>query len=449
MDVLLQQSKALKNALLEFTLEADGELAQALELFCAEKLVLWSKNKLKGIHCSDLAIDMFLTEGQVAGQSILDRFIANHPDLSSADRALVQGWQQSFNGLFVIQQVDVDGYQVMNWLTEKQYQVKSNGSQTDTTLARLAPGDVTMIRLAPISPTNWTFSGPLLLLGKLGNAKLAVAIGNFKIWFPHHLYSDAPELLEAAWKSVDRYYQDFVQFFGGDRLTMSGYELGKKLNEYQDVTTQRYLEEAGLDGSKSLRELADAAGISEAEMAESVAELGEDGKLVRRLLDHPQAAKMVMPEIKLPDELRHAEIVTVFVHPRWGQTFLHDYVRLVELLQAFDPESVEACDRMIRKYLKDDSVNTYIWHCLADEVSTPLEMALQRVLGNPSFKMTHDLDQALVQAGKPLDPQLPEIASVPLHLHNLFQAALQEVNRGTSAQKKAKSEKKRKAGFGV
>lgn len=449
MDVLLQQSKALKTALVEFILDADGELAQALEVFCAEKLLLWSKNKLQGIRCSDLAIDMFVTEGHVAGQSVLDRFIASHPDLSSTDRTWLKGWQRSFNGLFVIQQVGVNGYTVMNWLTEKQYQVKPNGCQADATLTRLAPGEVIVARLAPVTQDDWTFSGPLLLLGKLGKVKLAVAIGNFKNWFPHHLYSDAPELLEAAWTSVDRYYQEFVEFFGGDRLTLSGYELGKKLNEYQDLTTQRRLADVGLDRSQSLRELANQAGVSEAEMAASMAELGEDGKMVRRLLDHPQAAKMVMPPIKLPDELRQAEAVTILVHPRWGQLFLPDYGRLVDLLQQSDQDSMDACDRLLLKYLRDDSVTTYVWRCLAEELPNSLEVALRRVLDQPNFAIAHDLEPVLMQAGKPLEPRLPEIASVPLHLHNLFQAALQQIDRDTSAQKKAKGEKKRKVGFGA
>ncbi|MEO1069222.1 MAG: hypothetical protein AAFW95_08880, partial [Cyanobacteria bacterium J06638_6] len=282
---------------------------------------------------------------------------------------------------------------------------------------------------------------------KLGKPKLAVAIGNFKNWFPNHLYGDAPELLAEAWNSVEQLHHDFVDFFGGDRLTLSGHDLNRRLNEYQAATTQRRLTEVGLDGSKSLQELATQAGITEAEMAESMEALGEDGRQVSRLMKNEQAVKMVMPSISLPEDLRRAAAVTVFVHPRWGQMFLNDYVRFTQLLDATDAESLAKLDKMTQKYLRQDGVNTYIWHCLAQENSAPLIASLRRVLDRPELTLA-DLDEVLVQADKPLEPSLPEIASVPLHLHNLFQDALQEVGQGTS-KKKSKGKRKQKIGFAV
>lgn len=39
---------------------------------------------------------------------------------------------------------------------------------------------------------------------------------------------------------------------------------------------------------------------------------------------------------------------------------------------------------------------------------------------------------------KPTEPELPESASVPLHLHNLFQEAVLEVNKDKSKNKASK-----------
>ncbi len=178
----------------------------------------------------------------------------------------------------------------------------------------------------------WTFSGPLTLLGKLGEPKLAVAIGNFKQWFPQHLYGDAPELKEAAWDSVKQQHEDFVAFFGAEKLTMPGRELNQKLKVYQAQATESQFAQAGLDSSKSLQALAEDSGLSAEEIEEAMAALGEESKVAKRLLESGRSLKMVMPKVDLPDELRHAESVTVFAHPRWGQTFLTDYSRLEELL---------------------------------------------------------------------------------------------------------------------
>jgi hypothetical protein len=48
----------------------------------------------------------------------------------------------------------------------------------------------------------------------------------------------------------------------------------------------------------------------------------------------------------------------------------------------------------------------------------------------------------LKQYNKSLEPQLPEIASVPQHLHQLFEEAVAQV------QSKSKSSKKKKKGKG-
>ncbi|WP_026073058.1 hypothetical protein [Nodosilinea nodulosa] len=442
-----KRSEDLKQALHDFVLAADGPLATALESYSADRLKHWSATNLQGINRSALAIDMFLTEGLVAGQSVLDIFIENQPDLPQGDRALLKDWEKTFNGLFVVLQVATDRYELMNWLTEKRYWVEPSGLQSAEELARLSLGEIIVTRLLPIAPEVWTFSGPLMLLGKLGKPKLAVAIGNFKNWFPNYLYGDAPELLEEAWASVERFHRDFVDFFGQDQLTLSGYELNKKLQEYQEVTTQRQWEEAGIDGSKSLQELADQAGISEQELADSMESLGEDGKQVNRLLSSKKALKMVMPSINLPDDLRRAEAVTVFVHPRWGQTFLKDYQRLTQLAEATDGDNQQKLDQIVQKYLKEDAVNAYVWHRLAAENPDALMASLGRVL-NRSDLTVADLDNVLAQADKPLEPKLPEIASVPIHLNDLFQEALQEVGQNSS-KKKSKNKRKQKTGFAV
>ncbi|PZV07410.1 MAG: hypothetical protein DCF21_21765 [Leptolyngbya sp.] len=451
MDEQLNRSRYLKQSLHDFVLDAEGDLATALERYSADRMQHWSTTNLQGISRSDLAIDMFLTAGQVANQSVLDVFIENQPSLSQDDQALIKSWENTFNGVFKVLQVAEGRYELMNWLTEKHYWVEPNGLQSAADLSRLSPAEIIVTRLLPNSGSDaghtWTFSGPIMLLGKLGKPKLAVAIGNFKTWFPEQLYGDAPELLAEAWKSVEHYYHDFVEFFGGDRVTLSGYELNKKLKEYQDITTQRRLEAIGIDGSKSLKELAAEAGVSQEEMAESAESLGGDGREVSRLLKDDKAINMVMPPINLPDDLRRAEAVTVFVHPRWGQTLLKDYVRLTQLFDATDEASTAKMDQIIQKYLKEDAVNSYIWHCFADDNAAPLMASLGRCL-NRAELTTNDLDDILVQAGKPLEAKLPEIASVPMHLQDLFQEALQEVDQ-SSSKKKSKGKRKPKTGFAV
>ncbi|MEP0873427.1 hypothetical protein NDA01_27070 [Trichocoleus desertorum AS-A10] len=439
-DAILERAKDLKQALIEFVLEAEGELARALEVYSAEHL----RSQQPDINQRNLWLDTFLTEGKVEDKTPLDLFLEDQVELSESDRALLSSWHHSFIGLFEIRQTLVDGFELMNWLTAKPYVVKPNNEATKQEMSRFQLGDILLARISPLTETEWMFSGPCIPMGKLGKPKLAVAIGNFKQDYKHALYSDAPELLEQSWQSVEQYHQDFLNFFGSDEVTMSGYELSKKIAEMQEKVTQQRLADAGIDDSKSLAEIAAEAGVDSAEM-ELVAEAaGADAKAVAKVMESTQAMKMVMPKVELPAELKKAEKVTVLAHPRWGQMFLPTYHRFESLLIADNLSSADNAEKLVRRYLESPEINAYVWYRLAEKYPRQLESLLQTVLQRLEFQLDQDLPGLLQEFDKPLEPDLPEVASVPVHLHDLFQEALAEVGKSKA---KDKGKKKSTKGF--
>ncbi|MBD2387543.1 hypothetical protein [Cylindrospermum sp. FACHB-282] len=439
MDTILKRSHELKQALVDFVLEAEGEGAQALETYAAKQFRRNSGDSTQ----QNLIIDSFITEGKIADSSPLELFIHSHPELSQSDRHLINSWHHSFIGLFAIVNPLADGFELMNWLTDKHYIVKPNNPQTLQELSRLKAGEILLTRISPLTENYWIFSGPYTQMGKLGKPKLAVAIGNFKENYKNHLYSDAPDLLELAWQSVIYYHQQFVEFFGSDEITLPGYQLNKKIGEFQQIITEQNLAAAGIDPSKSLAEIAAEAGVGEEEITAAAKELGADSKTVSQVFASSKN-KMVMPKVDLPPELKKAEQLTALSHPRWGQMFLPTYSKLQTILSAQDGESVEGREKLIRYYLEDKSINAFIWHRLAEKYPTQLEKVLQTFLQRPDFRLAEELDALLQEYHKPIEPELPEIASVPEHLHNLFQEAIAEVNK---SQSKAKAQKKPAKGF--
>ena len=336
LEELIQQQMALKSALSDFALDAEGDVATALESFSADCSSRWAKPSLSGLSRSELAVDMFVTQGEVSGTPVADLF-AEEQAASAKEKGWLSEWRRSFNGLFEIRRTQLedaqpDRYELLNWLTEKVYSVSANSNLIVEVASRLEVGEVVLARLLPVAEGEWTFSGPITVMGKLGKPKLAVAINNFRQWFPQQLYGDAPELQEAAWASVRQQYDDFVAFFGGDKVTLSGYELNKKMQTYQAAATEKSLAKAGIDSDRSLKDLVKESGASEAEIDEAMAAVGEESKAAKALLESNQSLKMVMPKIKLPDEVRRAEAVTALVDPRWGEVFLTDYSRLESLL---------------------------------------------------------------------------------------------------------------------
>jgi len=77
-EATLERAHELKEALVEFVLEAEGELAESLEAYAAASRV---ENAM--IVPSRTIIDTFLTEGKVGDKTPLV-FLESQPELSTA-----------------------------------------------------------------------------------------------------------------------------------------------------------------------------------------------------------------------------------------------------------------------------------------------------------------------------------------------------------------------------
>ncbi len=437
---MLETAWTLKQNLIDFVLDAEGELAVALEAYAAAR----STGERYDIAQQNQVIDSFTVEGKVGEKTPIDLFVESQPDLTESDRNLLESWRhRSFTGLFEITQLFPDSFELTNWLTAKHYVVKPNSANFLQEMSRFKLGEILRARIAPLTDDWWILSGPPIPMGKLGKPKLAVAIGNFKQNHKKNLYSDAPELLEQAWQSVEKYHEDFTEFFGSDEVTLSGYHLNKQLAEFQEVITKKRLADIGIDQSKSLADIVEDAGVDAEEIkAAAIAAAGADPSSVEVGIDSDTHSKMVIPKVELPDRFKKAEQVTALSHPRWGQTFLSTYAQFTAMLAAEDFSTVPGYEKLVRNYLEDPAINAWIFQRLAKVNPAKLEQILQTVLERPDFQIDRDLDALLQEFKKPLEPELPEIASVPLHLHNLFQEALGEVNKSKSKpQEKKKSSK--------
>jgi len=439
----LQTAKELHSELIDFVLSAEGDLAVSLEAFSAEQLGNFSESQYQGAVENEMVLNMFLTEGFVSDDKPIDIFLQCHPNLSVEQRNIINNWRRSFAGLFEVKQILDDGFKLRNWLTDKQYVVKTD-PQEQQQLKRAKDGEILLARLVPLDKQDWMFSSPVTLMGKLGKPKLAVAIGNFKNNYKNDLYGDAPELLEEAWLSVEKYHQGFIDFFGSDEITLPGYQLEKKLSELQEQVTQGRLEAAGIDSSKSLKEMVQEADISAEEMAETAQGLGVEAKAVSRVLDSNNSIKMVMPKVELPPHLKKAEEVTLISFGHWGQIFLTNYTQFKKLLTTDNAKEEIDASKLVLEYLESPEIKACVWHRLSEEYPEQLEKLLQQVLNSPEFDLNSDYFDLLDDYDKNLNLELPEIASVPLHLHNLFQEALSEVTGKSNKKAKAKS----KGGFG-
>ena len=430
----LERALKLKEDLIDFVYDASGAIAVALETYAAEK----GKKNSYGIKQKNLTVDLFLTQGQVGDKTSVELFLEQR-DLAKADRSLVEQWQRNFIGLFEIEAIEEDYYQLKNWLTAKIYKVLGHSKMSDKETSRWQPGEIILTIIAPIDDRQWFFFSDRIVKGRLSQPKLAVAVGEFRDNYPESLYADASELLAQAWSSVAVYHQEFTDFFGSDRITLPGYKLNQKIGELQQIVSQKKLAEAGIDDSKSFTELLAESGQSEAEFTEVATDLGADAETVANIMQNKNKS-MVTPKVDLPPDIKQAESVTVFSDPKWGQMFLPTYEKFTALLASENPDP-QSSQLLLRKYLEQPEANYYVWQQLKQEYPSALEKLLGNYLEQPDFKLD-DLDRLLLKYDKSSSPELPAIASVPLHLNNLFEAAVAQVQKT-----KSKSKKKKKKGF--
>ncbi|QIZ69406.1 hypothetical protein [Oxynema aestuarii] len=444
--VTVTRAWELKQGLIDFILEAEGETAIALEKFAARQ----GRRDSADRKYRYLLIDSFAIEGKVGEKSPLNLFLETEDSLghlSTGDRQLLQAWNRSFTGLFEVLQILPDGFEVKNWLTAKQYRIEPNPESDRAQCDRLQPGDIIAARIAPLGEDRWMLFGPFIPKGKLGKPKLAVAIGDFKEHYPHQLYADAPELLQEAWDSVAQYHREFVEYFGGDRVTLPGYQLDRKIAQLTELVMHKKLAKSGVDGTKSIEQLAADSGVDRQSLIEETAkESGTSSQEISQLLETQTENKTILPKVELPGSLKTAEAVTALSDPRWGHHFLADYSKFEHLLEVPQEDS-ELAAKLVRRYLETPEITVEIWHRLARDYPKALEKLLATVLERPNFSLEADLDGLMQEFDKPLAPELPGTASIPLHLHQLFESALAEV-RTTKSKRKSKGKKKTVKGFG-
>jgi hypothetical protein len=446
-DPVFARAGVLWTAIIEFIQSAEGLVAVSLEGYVAKQLI---RNPQLDPGQRKLLVHRFAIEGEVDGKTPLELFLASQPDLATEDRQLIDSWRKSFVGLLAIVQIFPNGLEVMNWLTAKHYRIQFTDPQSQTAMTRLKVGDVIIAQISPIIDIDWAILTPWIALGRLGRPKLAVAVGAFRQNYPHYLYSDAPEQLALAWESVAVYHDRFVEFFGTDEVTLTGAQLQTRIGEFQTWIVDKQLDAAGIDKSKSLDELATDAGVEADDLQALTTTLGlTDSRASQG--QTTAIGKMVSPTVELPPQLKSATAVTALSHPYWGQMFLADYPRLKTLLAPVDPQFLPADLKFIQKCLADPLMNTFVWRRLATEFPHQLETAIRQTLNLSDSKnflppqSPLPIDLVLTKFNKFLEPDLPDLASVPLHLHELFQLAVLEVSKDKA---KPKSQAK-KSGFGA
>ncbi len=102
-------------------------------------------------------IDHFILQRPLSdGRTVVEVFVAEHPQLSETDREMLLGWRQVVEGIFEVREREEDAIVTVNLADELIYRIRANSGPA--ALAPMRPGEFVASRIVPLGG-DWMLSG--------------------------------------------------------------------------------------------------------------------------------------------------------------------------------------------------------------------------------------------------------------------------------------------------
>ena len=323
-------------------------------------------------------LDWFILQHRLPGdRRVVDHFVAVHPELPEAERAMLLGWRDVVEGIFEIQQQDRDGEALVveNLVDDLTYRVRSNmGARA---LRPMRPRSFLIARLVPVGD-EWLLSGLSSLLPAAHRDAACEAALGLVARAPELVFRN-PEKLEQAWAFQRRELQYFIDFFSADEVVLPGHELAERMRAFSHFRIHDARDD---EGKTAADRAAEAYGA-----------------------DPPPL------DFELPADLTAAKTVGMIYDEMEGLNYFVDFGLVAETFA--DPAL--AADRTHRqavlRYLKDKDLTPLPLRRLARRDPARASQVFQRILKQRDFSWERD-GETLLRRHKPgyfKQPVLPSI----------------------------------------
>jgi hypothetical protein len=365
---LVERSGELKRELLEFSWQPrfDRERRKVLRDHCRNGFVTDESELIT-------ALDYFLLQHELrSGKTVVERFVANRPDLPEHERELLLGWRDIVEGIFEVRCRDGDAVVAENLVDDLTYRVYSNLGPG--VFQPLESGGFMIGRLVPVGP-EWLISGNFACYPKTDRVAIHRVACEMAMRHPKWVFRN-PDKLARARQQQSAEHDRFVQFFGADFVVIPGAQLTERMRSFYTVCREQV-----------------------------VAELAASGK-------RPKHEPFNGPDY--PADLVASDAVAV-THDEVEGMGLYAEFGMIE--EAFaDPSLLRHPDyrRRVRDYLDDDTVPPLLFKRMAARNAERTSQVFRKLLGRKHFDWPID-GEKLMRQRKPHyfdQPRLPSI--VPL-----------------------------------
>ncbi|MDP9797468.1 hypothetical protein J2S43_005980 [Catenuloplanes nepalensis] len=313
--------------------------------------------------------DCFILEHKLSnGRTVVEQFVAAHPQLPESEREMLLGWQDVVQGPFQVIRREGPALIVESLVDELTYRVRSN--MGPDIFRRMPRKSFLIARLVAVGD-EWMLSGPVNLL-RTAERDIAYRLAmDMALRTPEAVFRN-PEKLDLAWKQQRADRDRFIRFFGSDLVVVPGEQAQARLNAFYAFSREELLGGPEPDG--------------------------------------PPAGVVVT----LPEEMVESETVALIYDETDGIGFYTEF-GLVE--QAFANPGLLRRRRWREhtlEYLHDDSVEPMVIRRLAERNPDKATTVIRKLLKRPKFDWNRDGETLLreVKPGYYARPPRPRVSPV-------------------------------------
>ncbi|WP_327091734.1 hypothetical protein OIE66_14215 [Nonomuraea sp. NBC_01738] len=306
-----------------------------------------------------LPVDYFTHQHRLpGGDTVIDRFVGDRPDLDDADRELVLSWKDVVEGVFEVRQGEDGGAVLLfNLVDELAYLTRSNLG--DDAFDALAPGMFVVGRLVPLGG-DWLISGTPSVHTAEARATLVPVAAHIAMDNPAVVFRN-PEALARAWELQAEHRRCFITYFGADLVVLPGADVRERMSGYLDYQYER------LGGHR--------------------------------------------PSFAVPEHVREADTVALIYDADEGLGYYAEFGRLAEVFERPELVAKGLCRDLVTAYLKGDAVSPVPLVRLATRDPGKAGEVFARLLGRAGFRWERS-GEALLRTHKPGRSDAPRLPSV-------------------------------------
>ncbi|MCC6314391.1 MAG: hypothetical protein IT337_10305 [Thermomicrobiales bacterium] len=321
-------------------------------------------------------IDWFLLQYRLRdGTTIVEQFVAEHPELPESERAMLLGWRDVVDGVFEVRRRSDDALVTTNLVDELPYRVRSH--RGSTVFSRALPRAFLVGRVVPVGD-EWMLSGVSRILEPGERDEAEALADGIALDYPQRVFRN-PAKLEQGWELQRDERRRFIAFFGSDLVVAPKDEFTERMREF----LRTRLADGGQEGTGPTRE-------RDARFDEAAVSLIDSG---------------------LFETVQHAETVAAICDEERGLEFFPDYGLLAETFANPDLADEPRRRKLVLDYATDPDISYVPLHRLAEQDPERASRVFQRVLGLPTFSWERD-GETLLRANKAIDFEQPALPVV-------------------------------------